>query len=76
MTATTGWFVKQGVTREGDVVRQQPSSRPVVLNLWVATQNWVAGNIPMGREYFIKIILFLYFRRTLIDIHESVWKRK
>jgi hypothetical protein len=30
----------------------------VVLNLWVATQNWVAGNIPMGREYFIKITLF------------------
>jgi hypothetical protein len=27
----------------------------VVLNLWVATQNWVAGNIPTGREYFIKI---------------------
>jgi hypothetical protein len=32
--------------------------RSVVLNLWVATQNWVAGNIPMGREYFIKITLF------------------
>jgi hypothetical protein len=32
--------------------------RPVVLNIWVATQNWVAGNIPMGREYFIRITLF------------------
>jgi hypothetical protein len=25
---------------------------PVVINLWVA------GNIPMGREYFVKITLF------------------
>jgi hypothetical protein len=23
-----------------------------------AIQNWVAGNIPTGREYFIKIALF------------------
>jgi hypothetical protein len=30
----------------------------VVLNLWVSTQNLVAGNIRMGREYFIKITLF------------------
>jgi hypothetical protein len=33
-------------------------NRAVVLNLWVATQNWVAWNIPMGREYFIRVTLF------------------
>jgi hypothetical protein len=37
----------------------------VVLNLWVVTQNWVAGNVPMGREYFFKITIF-YSRQTLL----------
>jgi hypothetical protein len=47
----------------------------VVLNLGVATQNWVAGNIPMGREYFIKITLFFILDEPF-DTSESVWKRK
>jgi hypothetical protein len=50
--------------------------RAVVLNLWVATQNWVTANVPMGREYFIEVTLFFYFRRTEIVFRESVWKRK
>jgi hypothetical protein len=29
-----------------------------IINLWVATQNFVAGNIPMGCEYIITITLF------------------
>jgi hypothetical protein len=46
----------------------------VVLNLGVATQNWVAG-IPMGREYFIKITLFFILDKPF-DKSESAWKRK
>jgi hypothetical protein len=42
------------------------SYRPVVLNLWVVTQNWVAENIPMGREYFIKITLFFILDEPLL----------
>jgi hypothetical protein len=36
------------------------SSMAVVLNLGVATQNRVAGNIPRGREYCIKITFFFF----------------
>jgi hypothetical protein len=47
----------------------------VVLNLGVVTQNWVAGNIPMGLEYFIKSTLFFILDEPF-DKSESVWKRK
>jgi hypothetical protein len=50
-------------------------NRAVVLNLGVATQNCVAGNIPMGSEYFIKITLFFILDEPF-DKSESVWKRK
>jgi hypothetical protein len=51
------------------------SCRSVVLNLGVATQNWVAGNIPKGRECFIKVTLFFILDERF-DKSESVWKRK
>jgi hypothetical protein len=52
-----------------------PSTIAVGLNLGVTTQNWVAGNVPMGREYFIKITLFFILEEPF-DKSESVWKRK
>lgn len=33
--------------------------RPVIINIWIGTQDWVPENIPMDRKYFIKII-FLF----------------
>jgi hypothetical protein len=48
--------------------RSEHLPRAVVLNLRVATQNWVAENIPMGREYFIKMtLLFILDEPKLIN---------
>jgi hypothetical protein len=49
-----------------DTLRYPEDSTAVVLSLWVATQNWVAGNIPLGREYFIKITLFFILDEPLL----------
>jgi hypothetical protein len=40
----------------------------VVLNLWVATENWVAGNIQMGREYYQNH--FHFIKQTLIKLNK------
>lgn len=40
---------------------KQCPPRPMVHNLWVATQNWVVRNKQMGQENFIKITLLFIF---------------
>jgi hypothetical protein len=40
-------------------------SKSMILNLWIMTQNSVAGNIEMGWEY---ITLFFMLNQTLIKV--------